>query len=729
MRLEELGLRIPEGASKDPETVELLATLGELLEGNPLLGYNNPDLKSFGGKVHEKQYEFNLIQLPPLGIKAAIAANRAGKTMGCRADDTVQLVPREFVPEHLIPCKKWEPPCHIWVGAPKYAKHEDTTVPIFRKLIPKAALWKGSFEKAYSSQSRMIRLECGSTIGLKTYDQDLDAWASAEIHRISWDEEPNTPNSAEMRSEARARLISTGGEEIIGMTPLLGYSWAHDDVWMRRGEEGIHVVTMTMEDNPWNPPAVIKEYAAGLTEEERRMRLKGEFVHVGGLVYPNLRSEHFVSPPTREHVRSQTAYIGIDPGVRTTAVVFVAFDNDNCALVFDELYLHDNDAIPENAAKAIKEKISRWGIDPRFFLIDPSARNRSLTDAQKVQQLYKLAGLNVFPAQNDVETGVFEVKRRLEFELLYISDDCKKLRWELERYRVDPKADGRFAVLKQDDHGCFAAGTHVETERGCVPIEQVTLADRVLTREGYFPVECVAKTQGSAEVYRLLYEGGELIGTGDHPIWVGNEFRRLDSLRYGDILTAWQRPLNTQGSGGDGTPKQLTAQTASTSGPRATATCTAGSGKRTTGLSPVDTTFTTSTGTPSTTSLRTSLVSRLSNTLGNIGRLSGRKPPQNECSASTSTPARRPVRVLALEKLPETRAVFNLKVDGPSEYFANCVLVSNCDALRYVCMARPVAPHTRKGPPLPRRNEWVPGTAPAYEPRPQREVSPMGLFS
>lgn len=446
------GLVVPDHLKNDPEVIAELAELEAIFEANPLERYNNPLLP----KYHEKQMEFNRIQVPPLGIKGLIAANRTGKTLGCRADDTIQVVPRELVPAHLAECKKWEPPCHVWVGAPKYAKHEDTTLPLFRKLIPRQALWKQSFAKSYSSQSRQIQLDCGSTIGLKTYDQDLDAWASAEIHRISWDEEPNTPNSRDLRSEARARLISTGGEEIIGMTPLLGWSWVYDDVWLKRDQDNIFVVTMTMADNPWLPPAVIAEFEAGLTEDEKRMRIHGEFVHVGGLVYPQLKDRHYVEPPERKHLEGQSIYVGIDPGVNTTAVVFVAFDNDNTALVFDELYLHDNNAIPENASKAIYEKLSLWNVDPSRYMIDPSARNRSLTDARRVQDLYKIAGIRTTPAQNDRETGVFEVRRRLEFDQIFISKDCQKLKWEMERYRQEEKADGRFDVLKEDDHGCDA---------------------------------------------------------------------------------------------------------------------------------------------------------------------------------------------------------------------------------------------------------------------------------
>lgn len=454
MNIEEILAAIEADPSlkQDPTIAQGLAEWDALLEANPLVNYNVPGTS----KYHAKQMEFHSILCPPLGIKAAIAGNRCGKTIGCVVDDVIQLIDRDLVPTHLQKFKKWDPPFHVWVGAPKMAKHEDTIVPMFRKWLPKAVLPEGKFGKAYKGQARIIQLTNGSTIGLKTYDQDLDAWASAEVHRIHWDEEPNTLNSAEMRSEARARLLSTGGEEIIGMSPLLGYSWVHDAVWERRDEPNVGVVHMTMQDNPWLTPEMIAEFEEGLTEEEKRMRVKGEFVHVGGLVYPNLSHEHFIDPPKLDHVAQQDIYVGIDPGYNTTAVVFVAFDKESHALVFDELYLHGKEAIPEGAVPHIRKKLESWGVKPRYFLIDPSARNRSLTDAQQVQELYKNAGMPCHPAQNDRETGCFEVKRRLEYKRILISNDCRQLRWEMERYRQDPKPDGSFDVVKEHDHLCDA---------------------------------------------------------------------------------------------------------------------------------------------------------------------------------------------------------------------------------------------------------------------------------
>jgi phage terminase large subunit-like protein len=443
------GLVVPDHLKDDPEVQRALAELDATFEANPLEAYNNPLLP----KVHKKQLEFHAATTK---IKMFKAGNRSGKTVACVVDDLIQAIDERALPEHLKQYKKWQPPFKCWIGAPKFDKHQDTILPLIRQFCPKSQFVGDSFDKAFAKQDRILRFKNGSTFGFKTYDQDVDAWASAEIHRVHWDEEPEGEHGYTIRSEGRARLVSTDGDEILGMTPLFGLSWVYDKVWLRRHEPHITVVNATIHDNPWNSEAAIKEFLAELTPQEREARELGEFVHFAGLVYPELSDDHFVENRPPEFLRSQTVYLGIDPGIRTTAVVFVAFDNDNCAYVFDELYLHDENAIPANASKAIESKLGYWGVKPRHVLIDPSARNRSLVDADRVQAAYHRAGIKAFPAQNDVEAGVFEVKRRLEFKQLLISERCEKLRWELSRYRIDPKENGTFAVVKQDDHAADA---------------------------------------------------------------------------------------------------------------------------------------------------------------------------------------------------------------------------------------------------------------------------------
>lgn len=457
------AFRIPPHLKGDREVEAKLREVAAAIRANPLLAYNNPELLA-PGKVHSKQLLFNAVKAPVMGTKAMIAGNRTGKTYCCCADDVIQLIPEPDVPPHLKGYKKFEAPIDIWIGAPKYTKHEDTIIPILRRLIPKHQLIGGNFDRSYKAQSRLIKLNCGSTIGLKTYDQDLDAWASAAIHRIHWDEEPNNANGLLMRSEARARLISTGGDEILGMTPMLGIStWAFTDVWERRFDPDITVMGMSMEDNPWNTQEAIDKFLAGLTEEEREARRHGRFVHFGGLFFDEFREElHTVDPPPIERIRKLEHVVTIDPGLVHTGVTWQAFDSDNAAIVFSEFF-PPKTVVPDIAAE-IHRRNKEFGIGEPTYVIDPSYRNlQSDIYADQVQSAYAREGIYAQEGQNDRRAGILEVKRRLQAKdgqgrlrpVLLISKACPQLILQMERYRRDPTAKDEWQAVPQDDRTRF----------------------------------------------------------------------------------------------------------------------------------------------------------------------------------------------------------------------------------------------------------------------------------
>jgi hypothetical protein len=95
-----------------------------------------------------------------------------------------------------------------------------------------------------------------------------------------------------------------------------------------------------------------------------------------------------------------------------------------------------------------------------------------------------------------------------------------------------------------EDH-CLIAGTLITTERGDVPIEQVTASDRVLTRRGWQSVSSSGMTARNADVYDVLFSDGKRItGTAGHPVYVaGKGFIRIDALGMGDdIMMVCQTP-------------------------------------------------------------------------------------------------------------------------------------------------------------------------------------------
>lgn len=119
---------------------------------------------------------------------------------------------------------------------------------------------------------------------------------------------------------------------------------------------------------------------------------------------------------------------------------------------------------------------------------------------------------------------------------LFIDRSCVNTIMELENYRYpDPKEEHPIQEkpLKIHDH-CLVAGTKVFTKDGEKNIENIETGEFVLTRDGFKKVLKSGKTIENAIVYEIkMNNGRNIIGTGNHPIYVKNEgFISMDSMRY-----------------------------------------------------------------------------------------------------------------------------------------------------------------------------------------------------
>jgi PBSX family phage terminase large subunit len=289
-----------------------------------------------------------------------------------------------------------------------------------------------------------------------------------------------------------------------------------------------------------------------------------------------------------------------------------------------------------------------------------------------------------------------------------------------------------------DNHACFADGTMIITRRGSVPVEHVTSNDWVLTRSGWCPVEWCIPT-GEKPLIRADFNNGKsLIGTPEHPVWTENcGWSRLDSLTASDVFVtseelcentqkARQKQLSGTAKRGDVGPSRLDAVIES---------ILSGTpfgfigrfGNFITDLFPKATTFTIATTTPATTTFATwnayqpqsiianTLPTPLKNSrpsderllrLPSFPPLNGTHHQKGENGiASTLKRWRQAARILmfnarsavfsskpavltarfAVERVTPagTARVWALKVSGRPEYFANGVLVHNCDAALY----------------------------------------------
>jgi phage terminase large subunit-like protein len=425
-----------------------LAAAQRHIERNPLEAY----------VPHRKQILFHSSKAR---WRLFLGGNRSGKTTASLADDIIQAVDEDCLPDHLKPYKRWTPPFACRIVAPKFNEsHVRVTFPKLRELLPRDQLLGGSWDKAFSKQERVLSFKNGSWFQFMTFEQDLDAFMGAKLERIHFDEEPQ---DFEMFRVNRQRLIDTEGDFILSMTPENGLSWSYERFWepveAHETEQGVYasedigIVQVDIRENPHLNPKEIALVSEGLTQEEQAALLSGRFIHLQGLVYGEFRDEtHVIDPIDSSFLKDKTVVVTVDPGLRRAGVLFTAYDDDNDMVAFDELYPTEPDSLPENLVKAIRRREKFWGITGAQYLIDPAVRIRSLQNAESLQSAFIQAGLPAMPAQNDLEAGVFEVKRRLQHGGLLITRNCQNLLWERKRYRIKPTDDGSFQDVNRDNH-------------------------------------------------------------------------------------------------------------------------------------------------------------------------------------------------------------------------------------------------------------------------------------
>lgn len=435
-------------SSEQRAQLEQLKTLRErILQDNPLEGLHtcpepcgDPQCRP-----HPKQHEFLSSHDP---VKAFFGGNQSGKTTAGIIDDIIQAVDREALPERLGRYKKFEPPFYCRIVAPDL----QTTVEkvIFEKLrewLPRSQLKGDSFDTAYRKQTRKLEFKNGSWFDFMSFEMDLDKFGGVTLHRLHYDEEP----PEEIRKEGGPRLMKYGGDEIFTMTPLQGMTWMFDGIYERRFEDGFKVVVVDMDDNPHLDEEAKQRALDGLTHEERQARKEGRFVHFAGLVFPEFKEEHVVEPVSREHLKGQDIVVGIDPGLNYAGAVWLAFDDENHAVAFDELFLTNIDI--ERMSEAIHEKNRHWGFAANevLFVIDPSARNRTLVNSEMPQAEFQRFGIFAINGKSDQETGAFQIKRRLQNQppALLLTRNCQEFIKEMRQARKADTPDGKFKLLKE----------------------------------------------------------------------------------------------------------------------------------------------------------------------------------------------------------------------------------------------------------------------------------------
>ena len=476
---------------------DTLRDLDAIYEANPLEGFwphpcrfckkrgPNPDCQ----KHRTPQKDFLEAQTK---IVAAFAGNRFGKTTALVVKLLIQHVPEHLLPEHLLAYRftPFKEPIMGRLYVPSEKALLEYTIPAFKKWTPKELFLGGSWDKAFDKQHNILRFSQGlGQVGIYTYQQDPQTMVGAALHYAGYDEPP--PEA--VRNETIMRLVDHDAPEIFALTPVNmkggGIGYLYRQIWKKRQEPHVTVVKASIYDNPGLSLSAIEHALSQYPEEERQARAEGDFLHLGGMVYANGFEDDLCDPPPPAHVHQLDNVVGIDPGIRNAAFIFKGFDGDNVCVTWDELLLQD--ATVADYAVSVALKLASWGLagevrwhaeqilkerlekqlidreefdaslemlrkraraEEPLYLIDPSARNRNLTDGETVEDALRRYGVHCVHAQNNVEGGVAQVRLRRQHGYYLVSRDCTGIRGEAEEYRTEDRPDGVFKVVKENDH-------------------------------------------------------------------------------------------------------------------------------------------------------------------------------------------------------------------------------------------------------------------------------------
>jgi phage terminase large subunit-like protein len=407
-----------------------------------------PDEGNFRRELYPKQVSF-FNAGATFKERGFIAANRVGKSEA-GAYETVCHATGQY-PEWWSGLRFKHPPL-IWVGGDTATTVRDI---IQKKLIgemndigsgmlPKESIADYKTRRNVPEAIEILKIKhlTGgiSTIVLKTYEQGRATWQGTEVDFIWVDEE--CPE--DVYGEALIRLMTTKGSIITTFTPLQGVTPLVlsflDNSQDTEAKYPKWVEICTWDDVPHLTEEEKEKTLANTPPQLRDARSRGVPTVGEGLVYP-VDPKHIIVDDFQMPKHFKKLY-GMDVGWNNTAALWGAWDVDN-----DIVYIYSEhkmgQAEPVVHAKAIKAR-GEW-IKGQ---IDPAARGRSQIDGEQLYMIYRKEGLKVYPANNAVEAGIFNIWERFTTGRLKIFKSCTMLLRELSLYHRDEKGK----IVKTNDH-------------------------------------------------------------------------------------------------------------------------------------------------------------------------------------------------------------------------------------------------------------------------------------
>jgi phage terminase large subunit-like protein len=354
------------------------------------------------------------------------------------------------------------PPLKIRMCCVDFNTAKMIVLPMLEAWLPKRI---GNFQIwDYLGEDRVVRVSNGSTIDLRSYDQDLEKFEGVERHLVAMDEEP--PKNIYQSNYMRTISGGINGKLLITCTPIHGMSWLYTDLYDNVEAKAPYVEhwhVSTYENPHLDPNAIAGVLKDPAMADNVEAALHGRFFSHTGLIYPMFDVDKHVIAPLKNGIPEDwMVCVGIDPHDRNPhGIIFAALTPENVWVIFDEIMEH---CIISELVARVKAKLGKR-FPPNLAIIDTSAATpQSITGRSVSDELMQRYGLYVIPAHKDVQSGRLKVASLLDpggtmKPKLYITANCNTLIRQFRHYlwddwatRRSQKMDPKERPLKKDDH-------------------------------------------------------------------------------------------------------------------------------------------------------------------------------------------------------------------------------------------------------------------------------------
>jgi hypothetical protein len=332
--------------------------------------------------------------------------------------------------------------------------------PLLAQWTPPSELVNGSWEDSWKERGAIMTFRNGSTIDVKTHQQEVEAFAGVPLHFIHFDEE--CPSA--IFNECRLRLIDFNGVWYMTMTPVAGQDWIFDR-FITTENKNVAMFEVDIASNPHLNQEALKLLGEDLTDEEKEVREKGIFVPRGGLVLKEFNYNRHIIEAHGPIPRSWAIYVSIDHGFNNpSAILWHAVSSKGDVVTFKEIYLRKT--LIKDLAELIKKTNLELEVTPILYVGDPSMAQKTAETGSSPLQIYRENGIPLMQAKRDVSGRINKMNQYLKYDKWHITQACPNTIKEARSYswkiHVSPKIADRNNVReepnKKNDHAMDSSG-------------------------------------------------------------------------------------------------------------------------------------------------------------------------------------------------------------------------------------------------------------------------------